>query len=31
MRVESLHRHLPQPDGRPDDPIAQALAEWLVL
>jgi LmbE family N-acetylglucosaminyl deacetylase len=30
MRVESLHRQLPPSGGRPDDPITQALAEWVI-
>jgi LmbE family N-acetylglucosaminyl deacetylase len=30
MRVESLHRHLPATQGTPDDPVAHALAEWVM-
>jgi LmbE family N-acetylglucosaminyl deacetylase len=30
MRLESLHRHLPPTSRAPEDPIARALADWLI-
>jgi LmbE family N-acetylglucosaminyl deacetylase len=31
MHLESLHRHCPPTEGRPDDLIARALTDWLIV